>query len=68
MAGIRLSDSENNTVMHALSLYMWFLSQPDDKRPNYHHNLKREELEEEAIRARQVYDRAYWHMRKQAGY
>ena len=66
MAGIRLSNSENDTVLRALSLYMWYLSLPESDRPPFRLYLPNED--DEKATARSMYDRAYWLKRKQAGY
>ena len=68
MAGIRLSDSENNTVLRALSLYLWYCTRPEEERVNYPHTLPKTEQDDELIRARQVYERAYQKMCQNAGY
>ena len=70
MAGVRLTDEENPTLIRALDLYAWYLSLPEHDRPRYWTLTQRSRTEEETdlILTRQMRDRAYLHEMKKAGY
>lgn len=70
MAGVRLTDEENPTLIRALDLYAWYLSLPEHDRPRYWSVTQRSRLEDETdlILTRQMRDRAYLHEMKKAGY
>ena len=68
MAGIKLTNTENDIALRALSLYLWYLNQPRENRPAHKVPLEPREEEDERIHALGMYGRAYRLRSKQQGF